>query len=207
MDLSPTKLQQYRSRIILAMLGLLIAIFYLACSWPRYRRDMESVHWPTTQGVITESQLKPGYVRILGTPTIAGHYADVRYRYTVGATVFLGDRISFDPSLRSEESARKEFDRYPVGKILSAYYDPAKPAVAVLVPGLQKEQRHALFLGLGLMAAFILVFCFLTYVVCRLNRELKKPACSNRKTTRRFSFRRAEAIRLSFENGSNQNGA
>ncbi len=161
------------------MLGLLIAIIYLACSWPSYRRDMESVHWPRTQGIITESQLKPGYVRILGTPTIAGHYADVRYRYTVGATVFAGERISFDPSLRSEESARREFDLYPVGKIVSAYYDPAKPAVSVLVPGLQKEQHDLLFLGIGLMAIFTLVFCFLIYVVYRINRELRNPPGSN----------------------------
>ncbi len=173
-DLSPARLRKYRSRILVIMGALLMLLVFLAFKWPDFLQQIESVHWPTAPGVITGSELKSGYVGAQGGSKVeAGHYADVRYRYTVGAAAFTGIHLSFDQSLRSEEAARGELEAYPAGKTVAVYYSPANPAVAVLVPGLQGEQRDLLYLGIGITSVFTLLFLFLAYVVYRLNRELK----------------------------------
>ena len=173
LDSSPARLRKYRSRILVIMGALLMLLVFLAFKWPDYLRQMESVRWPTAPGVIISSELKSVYVRAQGAQGEAGHYADVQYRYTVGGVALTGIHFSFDQSLRPEEIARSEVDAFPVGKTVAVYYSPENPGVAVLVPGLQGEERHLLYLGIGLTSVFTLLVFILADVVSRLNRGLR----------------------------------
>jgi hypothetical protein len=76
------------------------------------------------------------------------------YRYEVDGAPFRGSRISFAPTLnrRAFERALITFHRYPPGKAVTVYYDPAHPERSVLEPGFSWPLATQFFGGLLLIA-------------------------------------------------------
>lgn len=89
-----------------------------------------SLHWPSADGVIAVS----GTAEAMGDDGFLIPF--VSYTYRVGKSGFYSDRLAF-PSGGAEppKKARKIVDRYPAGKQVKVYYNPARPGEAVLEPG------------------------------------------------------------------------
>jgi hypothetical protein len=68
-------------------------------------------------------------------PTTRRINVRVNYRYVVGSTAHLGDRVTFFPSTMSHgfaQLAREHRDRYAAGTVLDVRYDPRNPSDAVI---------------------------------------------------------------------------
>ena len=89
--------------------------------------------WPTTSGVIESSEVVRSRDR--DGDTLFG--ADVVYSYTVGDREYESGRIGFGKDFKSSNSSRayETINRYPEGKEVTVSYDPNRPEVAVLEPG------------------------------------------------------------------------
>lgn len=119
-----------------------------------YRSDV-SADWPSVQGKIITSEV----VSWLDTSRRSGskitHEAKVSYRYFVKGRGYSSNRVSFDQlgPTAGKEYPREIVDRYPEGKGVKVYYDPADPGVSVLEVG---DTRGG-FLWIKLGAFFFLL--------------------------------------------------
>lgn len=121
------------------------AVFY-------QRHDSRS--WPTATGVVTTSALKLDFHKP-GHP--AYYRAFVCYSYEVGGiprgstTVTFADAV---PTFPKEEGLKWLAGKYPIGKQVPVFYDPADPDLAVLEPGAEDLGLMAYYMiGLGISAA------------------------------------------------------
>lgn len=64
------------------------------------------------------------------------------YEYTVDCEHFTGTNISFRPKTRSE--GRQDGEKYNNTIEVNAYYNPKKPHVSVLEPGINKRNYIAI---------------------------------------------------------------
>jgi hypothetical protein len=103
----------------------------------RMRRKAGDSHkWPTVMGTIVSSELESDVESHHRRP-IETYSAAIRYAYEVGGKAYESDQIQLGGT--SETSQPKEFERmvarYPEGKRVKVFYDPADPATATLEPG------------------------------------------------------------------------
>lgn len=118
----------------------------------------ESEHWPTTAGVITRMNVSEHTDRD-GSRT---KHLDVRYKYAVNGREFEGDRVGVGTSYDTDAVAQA----YPVGKQVLVFYNPEKPADAVLQTGASGTTIWALG-GFGLL--------FLSFFLFREARRKRRP--------------------------------
>lgn len=122
--------------------------------------------WPTVDGEViysgVDQRLSPAQQRHGLWPFGASggeHHAVVRYRYAVGGTPYLSDRLGPDTSSarghRDVARAREEAARYPVGADVQVRFDPVDPGTAVL----ERDYRPSLWRtgggGLAVLAGLI----------------------------------------------------
>jgi hypothetical protein len=84
------------------------------------------LQWPSSRGRVISSDLN----RRQDSDGNQSEEAHVVYEYLVGGTTLQGKRVAFGGS--GAGGARKTVKRYPAGATVDVYYDPAKPASAVL---------------------------------------------------------------------------
>lgn len=104
-------------------------------------RQVEAAAFPQAPGTITHSEMG-WYTDKDGDTFVA---ADIRYRYTVGARTFDGDRLRFSTAnFHTSETgwAERAVRRYPVGAAVGVYYDPRDPAQSLLQPGFGGTELH-----------------------------------------------------------------
>lgn len=113
-----------------------------------------SERWPTVEGRITTSEVR----QQRGSDGKVAHSASVGYDYEVEGQKLLGDTVWFGGNFSSSSSdlARRTVDKYPVGKQVQVYHDPANPEVSVLEPGAFWSSYLVygiglLFLGFGVL--------------------------------------------------------
>lgn len=136
--------------IALALLvGAALADFYLI---GKAVNEHASSKWSRVSGTITTSA-----VAASRTKNGKRYRPSVTYTYDVGGQTLTGRVITIGesrgPSFRSEKAA---LDLYPVGKQVPVFVDPAAPANAALVVGLQSKTVAFLFM-VGLFNAVALI--------------------------------------------------
>lgn len=119
--------------------GMLLALVALGClgGAALFGADLleqsRSRSWPSVPGVIDRSGVKHSCGGRGG-----GAYApDVEYSYAVNGRRFHGNRRRvYDRTCASREWARDFAAReYPVGTVVTVYFNPSDPSSAVLYPG------------------------------------------------------------------------
>lgn len=105
-----------------------------------------SQSWPAAQGRVLSSEL----ARIRDTDGTFTEQPRIVYEYAVAGTSFQSTRVSFGGA--SNIGARKCVERYPAGATVQVFYDPAKPASAVL----ERKANKGIIL-LPLLGAFLLI--------------------------------------------------
>jgi len=96
--------------------------------------------WPTVSGTIVESDVETFWENSDVDPPHqpTRHYQPaIRYQYEVDGKTYHGDRITIGTRMSSNilQSAKRRAAQYPVGKKVEVFYNPEKPAEAVLFPG------------------------------------------------------------------------
>jgi len=112
-------------------------------------RGPRSAAWPSVQGRIEQSEVREtaGEQRL----------PHLRYRYQVDGQDHEGRHVDWAVRRMPREAAEALVARYPVGAAVEVFYDPAKPAIAVLEPGSDHNQRLAAILGGIAAGAFLLL--------------------------------------------------
>ena len=119
----------------------IVGIIFIICSWmiytnfsvPMVEEASISETWPTTTGIITNSDIRQSESD--GNKMYA---AVINYDFTVDNKPYSGDRITLtsgNSSTSSIKEVKKELQAYPTGANVKVYYDPELPNNAVLEPG------------------------------------------------------------------------
>jgi hypothetical protein len=120
--------------VIAAAICWFIAINQIYALWKMVGDKSSQRHWSVTRGKITISKLGVSATHPSGfDPADAG--AMMRYHYRVGATDYEGDGFQIGGKSRTMGLIAKALvKKYPAGKPVDVYYDPADPAKSALEP-------------------------------------------------------------------------
>ncbi len=132
--------------------GLVVAVFGVVT----IIRAGRSLSWPTTEGVVTTSQV---VVR-------DGNYAPaVVFTYAVGGKAYHGTEVAIGAHFTSSDGGDAAVcaNRYPVGSKVTVFFDPEAPDHSVLEPGVSKRTYLPLVFGIGFGAAGVW-FCLMFWL-------------------------------------------
>lgn len=154
---------QIRSNSNLAMvvisMGFTVVGGGLLLFWglPSYSRAKASTEWPTVDGEVAASQVRKSS-SFRNNKTKTTYSAAVLFSYTVDGKQYESDVIWPGGGYQSTSNVPHQavVDRYPPGKAVQVYYDPAVPQRGVLEPGV----HFAEYMLLGISG------CFLTFGIC-----------------------------------------
>jgi len=116
----------------------LIGVAAVAYYFYARRKASKTYSWPATEGRIEISRVTVSEDWDPDTNTRTISYApEVRYSYKVNGKDYLGSRIWFGgaPGGSNRRKVEAIVARYPLGSRVTVYYNPEKPAEAVLVRG------------------------------------------------------------------------
>ncbi len=142
--------------LILAAGGVGLLIW----SHSRYSRMKEAQGWPTAEAEIVSSEIESHRRRSRSssrsrTREVTMYTPVVEYEYNVNGEIYTSSRVSFfDGSSTARFDARGVVDKYPQGKVVSAYYDPDNPQNSVLET---EETGNIFYLSLIFGFGFILM--------------------------------------------------
>jgi hypothetical protein len=142
--------------IVASLAAIVIDVFY----WGAASEAVRSESFPTTQGVITRSDIEPGHKGAVDY--------EVEYRYTVNGVPYTATEYHVQPQFVHNGYWRAARDANPVGKAVTVYYDPDDPANAYLAPGVRSDLLLVAWWVVGLnLLALGLVLCALEYLLGR----------------------------------------
>jgi len=107
------------------LLFILIGVFLLCIGIYIRKKSIEAQSWPSTNGIITESEAKI-------EPGISGISLNIKYKYTLNGINYESSKISWSGHSGSDKTARDLVQKYEILKKVCVYYNPANPSEAVL---------------------------------------------------------------------------
>jgi hypothetical protein len=136
----------------------------IAIACQRLRRKAKSaMRWPTVNGTIVSSTVESHFDS--DGDTMYG--ASVRYKYQIGRNEYESDRLEWGTHVSTNRPQQAEaiVKKYPPGRAVKVYYDPANPAVAVLEPGSMRAVRIMAFVALifAVVGVIFLVFAVVAH--------------------------------------------
>jgi hypothetical protein len=159
--------------LVVRALGFLLAgagvftLLYMARAVTRARR---SVMWPRVEAVVVRSEVVTSTVTNDAGGSVGRSSTtcdpEVSFEYEIAGQRYRSHRIIFVDINYSSEAARATVDRYPVGRRVTAFYDPRNPKVAVLEAGMAGNAGHS-YLGFAIGAGFVLIGMAFAYLVPR----------------------------------------
>ena len=106
-----------------------MAIWALILFIRAFKKIKDSRYWPKTSGLITHSSVESG----VGPNHVFVFTPKVIYEYEVGGKRFTSSQLAIiEHNTSSEELAREKAEKYVPGQRVEVYYDPKKPAFAIL---------------------------------------------------------------------------
>jgi uncharacterized protein DUF3592 len=117
--------------------------------------------WPSTLGKVVSSNSELRDVKVLDSDRASGHrleqrnFADIAYEYSVSGQIFQNNRVSIGEDSGNFQVA-ETIARYPVGTIVTVYYNPRHPREAVL----ERDLPQGLWGCLGIATAIVLAIMF-----------------------------------------------
>jgi hypothetical protein len=142
--------------MLLAPLGLILVAAAYKTLQVRAISD-----WPSTPGKVVTSNSELREVKVLDDSRENGHrfeprnFANIAYEYSVSGQALSNNRVSIGED-RGNFQVAETIARYPVGAVVTVYYDPLHPREAVL----ERDLPHGLWGCLGIATAITLVIMF-----------------------------------------------
>ncbi len=120
----------------------------------------QSIAWPTTQGVIVNSEVVRERNRNSSSSGSSVTYtADVMFEFQLDGQTYSSNNVSFGQySSSSASDARKIVRAYPANSRVTVYYNPDNPDESVLEPGVSAGSY--MILGMGILFSAIGVLGF-----------------------------------------------
>lgn len=134
-------------KALLIAFGLLLMGF---AGWSA-RMNAKAADWPEARGRILRSELR------LNSESDNGDAVHIEYAYEVAGASYRGNTVTYAGMSNDRETKQALVDRYPVGREVTVYVDPAEPSRAVL-------ERQASRGWVGVMAVggfFVVMALFL----------------------------------------------
>ena len=142
--------------MLLAPLGLLLGVAVYKTLQVRAARE-----WPSAAGKVVVSKTEVRKVKVIDSDRAEGHrfeernFADIVYEYSAAGRKLRNNRVSIGEDRGNFEVA-ETIAKYPVGTVVTVYYNPLHPDQAVLERDLPKGMWGCL--GIGTAIALAIVF-------------------------------------------------
>jgi hypothetical protein len=142
--------------MLLAPLGLILGAAAYKSLQVRAARE-----WPSAAGKVVVSKAEVRKVKVIDGDREEGHrfeernFADIVYEYSVAGRKLRYNRVSIGEDLGNFQVA-ETIARYPVGAVVTVYYNPLHPNEAVLERDLPKGMWGCL--GIGTASVLAIVF-------------------------------------------------
>ena len=142
--------------MLLAPLGLILVAAIYKTLQVRAARE-----WPSTPGKVVASNSELRDVRVLDDSRENGYsfeqrnFANIVYEYSVSGQTLRNNRVSIGEN-RGNFQVAETIARYPVGTVVTVYYNPLHPRDAVL----ERDLPQGLWGCLGIGTAIVLVIAF-----------------------------------------------
>jgi hypothetical protein len=142
--------------MLLAPLGLLLFAAVYKSLQVRAAKE-----WPSAAGKVVVSQAEVRETRVIDSDREDGHrteqrnYANIIYEYSVAGQKQRNNRVSIGED-RGNFQVAETIAKYPVGAIVTVYYNPLHPKEAVLERDLPKGLWGCL--GIGTAITLLIVF-------------------------------------------------
>jgi hypothetical protein len=139
---------------LIGCLWVTIGLLLAGIGWSTLRKWFGSARWPHVPARIIASEIKAGRHlddHLMFQPV-------VRYAFAAEGQEVSGDQLAFVGKLyASEARARRDIEKYPVGMVAMARYNPQDPTEVTLERSGALTGFSLLLLGLGLTAAPLVV--------------------------------------------------
>jgi hypothetical protein len=141
--------------MLLAPLGLLLVAAAYKSLQVRAARE-----WPSTAGKVVVSKAELRKTKVLDSEREEGHrfeernFADIVYEYSVAGRKLRNNRVSIGES-RGDFEIAETIAKYPVGTLVTVYYNPLHPDQAVLERDLPKGMWGCLGIGTAIVLAIM----------------------------------------------------
>ncbi len=177
-------------------LGLLVGSgVTILCCLKNIYWSFVSPRWPTTQGTILNSI-------IANTIRYRAPGLLVSFEYSVEGKKYVGKKLSFNPIV-IDWRAEKNVLNYPINKSITVYYNPKRPDVAVITPGILSLTHIGAYLFtiiFGLIT-FFGSLCMLGIMSMMVISNIKQNIYeSQAKTTLKIISIAAESYRAHYKN-------
>lgn len=123
--------------------------------------------WTTAIGRIVTSETTATRQHSSDNATVVKTVPVVEYEFVIGGHTWRGNRIGIGEDAGGENT-EATLRRYPVGAVVTVYYDPADPKKSVLERGIPRDVRKGMFVLLAFGAAVVAVGYWLVTRVPRL---------------------------------------
>jgi hypothetical protein len=143
---------------------LLMVGIVAAAAFYKWLQVRAAAQWPQTQGRIVVSGSQVREVESFDDDSEGGkalakrNFANIVYEYEVSRQKLRAGRVSIGEDLGNFEVA-ETIARYPVGKIVTVYYNPRKPSEAVLERDVPKGVFGCVIWGV-LISVGLILFAF-----------------------------------------------
>ena len=114
--------------------------------------------WSTASGRIVTSETRTEHHRSAGEATTVKTMPLVEFEFSVGGQKWRGNRISIGED-SGGANTEATLQRYPIGAVVSVYYDPANPKKSVL----ERDIPEGFGKGLLAILAFVAVVAGIIY--------------------------------------------
>jgi Protein of unknown function (DUF3592) len=141
--------------MLLAPLGLILGAAVYKTLQVRAARE-----WPSAAGKVVVSKAEVRKVKVIDGDREEGHrfeernFADIVYEYSVAGGKLRNNRVSIGEDLGNFEVA-EIIAKYPVGAVVTVYYNPQHPNQAVLERDLPKGLWGCLGIGTAIVLAIV----------------------------------------------------
>jgi hypothetical protein len=141
--------------MLLAPLGLLLGAAVYKTLQVRAARE-----WPSTAGKVVVSEAEVREVKVIDSEREDGfrmeqrNFANVVYEYSVAGKKLRNNRVSIGED-RGNFQLAETVAKYPVGSIVTVYYNPRHPNEAVLERDLPKGLWGCLGIGTAIVLAIV----------------------------------------------------
>jgi hypothetical protein len=141
--------------MLLAPLGLILAAATYKSLQVRAARE-----WPSTAGKVVVSKAEVRKVKVIDGDREEGYrfeersFANVVYEYSVAGKKLRNNRVSIGED-RGNFQVAETIAKYPVGAVVTVFYNPLHPDQAVLERDLPKGMWGCLGIGTGIVLAIV----------------------------------------------------
>jgi hypothetical protein len=142
--------------ILFPLFFVILGLVLLFIFFRNLAKVRASQGWPAVQGTVIESWVRRSQSTDSDGSVSHSYYPEIRYLYQVMGSEYQGDKIAFGPKTGGSRSrAEKAIAKYPAGANVMVYYQPDKPAKAVLERTISKV---SLVMGIAFVLAGIFTY-------------------------------------------------